>query len=157
MKTPTTIYLFILTLFVSCDTPTKQNLSNATSNLITKNSSDTIFSADTLNAITQKGANKIKLNPFPEYDSLYNYGKMNDTVIYSVGHLDLNGKFIESKIPGWYFGKREITVINGKLKEVFMVDTNIGWVMTLTYGEDGLIDFENKNEGATNAPHFQLK
>ena len=74
-----------------------------------------------------------------DYQKLYDYSKMGDTLITEYGNTDLNGSNFQPKTGNGLccFAKREITVRKGKLKEVHILDTNTGIETTITYGKKG--------------------
>ncbi len=85
--------------------------------------------------------------------TLYDYSKMKDTVIREVGALHFRSDgFQKGKGPA--FSEREITVKNGRLKKVFIMDTNTGTTTTYLYNRKGLFRIKWGRCQATNNAHF---
>ncbi len=108
----------------------------------------TTANAQTANDSIRKLTNLIKV----DYFNLYDYSKMGDTVITDIGSLNFNNEFKKGNAPA--FAKREITVNDGQLKKVFIIDTNSGRTIKYVYRKKGLVKTILGTCQATNAPHF---
>jgi antitoxin component YwqK of YwqJK toxin-antitoxin module len=95
----------------------------------------------------------------PDYQKLYDYSKMGDTVITEYGNMDGNGSNFYPKTGAGLccFAIRRITVRKGKLKEVYVLDSNTGFESTTTYDEKGKSKTTQRvnNNAVRNAPPYR--
>lgn|GEM_PF-4857863 len=75
----------------------------------------------------------------PDYEKLYDYSRMGDTVITEYGNTTNNGSNFRAKAGEGLccFAMRRISVRKGRLKEVYLIDTNTGLETTISYDEKG--------------------
>lgn len=95
----------------------------------------------------------------PDYEKLYDYSQMGDTVITEYGNTDSNGSNFRAKTGEGLccFAMRRISVRKGKLHEVYLLDTNTGLETTITYGEQGKARIKQgvNNSAVRNAPPYR--
>jgi hypothetical protein len=95
----------------------------------------------------------------PDYLSLFDYSKMGDTVITEIGNTDMTGTIFHPKTGQGVccFAMRRIRVRKGKLREVYILDSNTGLETTITYDKKGKMKKSQrvKPDTVRNAPPYR--
>jgi hypothetical protein len=95
----------------------------------------------------------------PDYQKLYDYSRMNDTTITEYGNTDMSGNDFHPRTGKGLccFAIRTIKVQKGKLREVYILDSNTGIETTRIYDENGKINIKRRvdNDAVRNAPPYR--